>query len=420
LNARKTKITQINALSEYDFDPIESTNASNPTVVYDPYIENVAEFEITLLKTSDKSVPSGIRLAIHGCADPTPLGTKAQIETTIAGQTGGTTSGRPGQATTTMRGGAATTTISGQTSTTGTGRSTGSTSGVTGTTGRMTGTTTKQCAEMQAVDDRVSKQILTQPKDVPQGDKVNFQVTSPRGVSFPESEKTPKIIITFGQPAEVQSVTIPRDKTPEANVQRFEVTFFAPDGKKINDKPILSSTSPKDDKRKPAQVALSQIPSDKRVSRVEVTVVKTTDKKSPKGVVLDIKACTKSTTGELRVFCANKHSRSRSLSPRHNTCWSYRSHRNNRRWSYWNNDAWRQWNHRRWSYWNHWSHDRHNHEAMRRNASSGRANQQADPHSTEGRATRRQGQLPSDISSWCFIPGKRKDTKDHHHIRSTS
>jgi hypothetical protein len=92
-------------------------------------------------------------------------------------------------------------------------------------------------------------------------------------------------------------VTIPRDKTPNANVQQFEVTFYSPDGKKINDKPILTNSSPKDDKTKPAQLDSTQTPSNTPVSRIEITIVHTTDDESPKGVVLDIKACTEITTG---------------------------------------------------------------------------------------------------------------------------
>jgi hypothetical protein len=104
--------------------------------------------------------------------------------------------------------------------------------------------------------------------------------------------------VNFGKPAEVQSVTIPRDKTPNANVQQFEVTFYSPDGKKINDKPILTNSSPIDDTKKPAHLDSTQTPSNTPVSRIEITVVHTTDGESPKGVILDIKACTESTTGK--------------------------------------------------------------------------------------------------------------------------
>ena len=165
------------------------------------------------------------------------------------------------------------------------------------TTQPVSGTTTKRCEEMQAVDESVSKKISVKPNELPTGENVKFQPTNPEGVSFDENDRTPTITVNFGKPAEVQSVTIPRDKTPNANVQQFEVIFYSPDDKKINDKPILSELSPKDDNSKPSQLDSTQIPSNTPVSRVEITIVRTTDGKSPKGVVLDIKACTESTTG---------------------------------------------------------------------------------------------------------------------------
>ena len=151
---------------------------------------------------------------------------------------------------------------------------------------------------MQAVDEETSERIVVTPTDVPQNNKPDFQPTSNKGVSFPEDERSPTIIVTFGKPAEVQSVTIPRDKTPNSNVQQFEVTFYSPNGQKINEKPILSSSSPKNDNTKPATVHYSQIPSNNQVSRVEITILYTTNGQSPKGVVLDIKACTEMTTGK--------------------------------------------------------------------------------------------------------------------------
>ena len=165
------------------------------------------------------------------------------------------------------------------------------------TTMRVSGTTTKRCEEMQAVDEAVSKKITVDSKDIPKSELVEFQPTSKRGVSFPEGDKKPTITVNFDKPAEVQGVTLPRDKTPNGNVEQFEVTFYSPDGKKINDKPISSTSSPKDDKTKPAKVDSTQTPSNTPVSRVEITVVRTTDGESPKGVVLYIKACIESTPG---------------------------------------------------------------------------------------------------------------------------
>ncbi len=187
--------------------------------------------------------------------------------------------------------------------------STGSTSiasGSTSTTGIATGTTTKRCEEMQAVDEQTSKQITATPIDVPQNEKPEFQPTSNQGVSFPKNEKTPTITVHFGKNAEVQSITIPRDKTPGANVQQFEVTFYSPNGEKINDQPIPSSSSPNNDQNKPAHLGYTQIPSHTPVSRVEITVLYTTNGESPKGVILDIKACTEITTGK-HLFRFNKY-----------------------------------------------------------------------------------------------------------------
>ena len=235
----------------------------------------------------------------------TPSIPTGRTQSTATG-TPATTGTRPSNGTVTTKGAStpASTRVtipSGSTSagTSGTARTSGS-SGTTGTarTSRTSGTTTARCAEMQAVDETVSKQITVTPNELPKGENIEFQVTSTRGVSFPKDERTPTIVVQFGTPAEVQSVTIPRDKTPNANVQQFEVTFYGPDGEKINDKPILSNSSPKDDTKKPARLDSTQIPSTTPVSRLEITVVRTTDGESPKGVVLDIQACTEITTGE--------------------------------------------------------------------------------------------------------------------------
>jgi hypothetical protein len=160
------------------------------------------------------------------------------------------------------------------------------------TIGTSTGSTTSRCEEMQAVNKFVSEHIVVNPTEIPEDEKIDFQPTSQKGVSFPKDEKTPTLTVTFDKPAEVQSVTIPRDKTPNANVQQFEVTFYSPDGNKINSIPITSNKSPKDDQTKPAHLDYSQIPANAVVSHIDITVLSTTDDQSPKGVVLDIKACT--------------------------------------------------------------------------------------------------------------------------------
>jgi len=104
--------------------------------------------------------------------------------------------------------------------------------------------------------------------------------------------------VNFAKPSEVQSLTIPLDKTLGANVQQFEVTFYSKDGQKLNDKPILTDLTLNRDQTKPATLDSTQIPSDKHVSRVAITIVLTTDGESPKGVILDIKTCSESTQGQ--------------------------------------------------------------------------------------------------------------------------
>ncbi len=181
------------------------------------------------------------------------------------------------------------------------GSETGSTSTLS-TLSSSIGSTTTECAEMQAVDEAVSKLITVTPNELPEGANIDFQPTSKQGVSFPNNDTTPTITVYFGTPAQVRSVTIPRDTTQNANVQQFEVTFYSPEGKKVNDQPILSNTSPKDDKYIPAGIDSTQIPSNTPVSRVQITILDTTDGQSPKGVVLDIQACTQAGAGKCFYF----------------------------------------------------------------------------------------------------------------------
>ena len=150
---------------------------------------------------------------------------------------------------------------------------------------------------MQAVTEALIKQITILPNDLPKEEYIKFLPTSHQGVTFSDSNKTPTITVNFDKPAQVQSITIPRNQTPNANVQQFEVTFYSPDGNKINTVPISSNTSPKQDNTSPAHVDLSQIPSNQPVSRLDIKVVQTTDDRPPSGVILNIKACTEPTTG---------------------------------------------------------------------------------------------------------------------------
>ena len=165
-----------------------------------------------------------------------------------------------------------------------------------GTTGVSSFTTTKHCEVMEAIDENVSKNIIVQPNELPQEENINFRVTSTTGVSFPDDDRTPTIIVKFDQPAQVQSVTIPRDKTNGANVLQFEVVFYSPNGNKINQIPIQSSLSPEGDNKKPAHLDSTQIPSTSQVSRLDITVIKTINGDSPKGVLLNVNACAKART----------------------------------------------------------------------------------------------------------------------------
>ena len=185
------------------------------------------------------------------------------------------------------------TTLSGQTTlTTPSGQTTQST----------TGTTPKKCDEMPAIDEQTARHITVSPTDLPESQKVSFQPTSPNGVSFPSDETTPTITVNFGKPAEVQSVVLPRDKTPNANVEQFEVTFYSPDGQKINQQPVKSTVSPSTDNKTPASLNPQDIPSDKPVSRLDIKVLSTTDGQSPKGVILDIKACTEISPSKFKIL----------------------------------------------------------------------------------------------------------------------
>ena len=212
---------------------------------------------------------------------------------TVSGETSATT--QPGQ--TTISGETPVTTQPGQTTISGETPATTYPGQTTDTTLSASDTTPKKCDEMPAIDEETARQITVTPTDLPESEKVSFQPTSPSGVSFPSNETTPTITVNFGKPTEVQSIVLPRDKTPNANVEQFEVTFYSPDGQKINPQPVKSTVSPSTDTNAPASLNPQDIPSDKLVSRLDIKVLSTTDGQSPKGVILDIKACTESFTG---------------------------------------------------------------------------------------------------------------------------
>ncbi|CAF3294158.1 unnamed protein product, partial [Rotaria sp. Silwood2] len=257
----------------------------------------VSRVVITIVSTTNGESPKGVVLDIIACTEATtettnvtPVSTAFTSSSTGTGTGTGTSTGA-GTVTVTVTTESAETpeTSAGHTPVTSIEGSTliGST-GSGSTTEAVSGTTTKTCQEMQAVDEAVSKNIIVTPNPLPIGENIKFQPTSQQGVSFGGNDRTPTITVNFGKPAEVHSVTLPRNQTPNGNVQQFEVTFYSPDGNKINDKPILSNSSPNKDKTKPAELDSSQIPSNTRVSRVVITIVSTTNGESPKGVVLDI------------------------------------------------------------------------------------------------------------------------------------
>jgi len=262
LNPVESKVTSFSALTQYDFEPILNANPSVTTIDYNPNYENVEYLTITILRIQDNTLPSKVQLGIFACADGATIATKGVIEDTTPNL--------------------------------------GST--VSYSTQVGTETTTKKCDEMPAIDESTARHITVSPTDLPESQKVSFQPTSPTGVSFPSDEITPTITVNFGKPAELQSVVLPRDKTPSANVQQFEVTFYSTDGQKINPQPVKSTISPSTDTKTPASLNPQDIPSDKPVSRLDIKVLSTTDSQSPKGVILDIKACTEAISSKLHLL----------------------------------------------------------------------------------------------------------------------
>jgi hypothetical protein len=80
INPAESKINSINVATEYDTEPIPSTNSSNPSVDYQPYLEFVTQLDMSILGTTDNSLPSNAQIGIFGCAERTTIATKAQIE----------------------------------------------------------------------------------------------------------------------------------------------------------------------------------------------------------------------------------------------------------------------------------------------------------------------------------------------------
>ena len=87
-NAAESKISLIDALTDFDFEPIESVDQSKPSVVYSPFVDGVINLDLTILSTSDNSVPSKIDLSIFGCGEPAAIVSKPVLEpTTPSAQT---------------------------------------------------------------------------------------------------------------------------------------------------------------------------------------------------------------------------------------------------------------------------------------------------------------------------------------------
>ncbi|CAF4383733.1 unnamed protein product, partial [Rotaria sordida] len=137
------------------------------------------------------------------------------------------------------------------------------------TTQPVTGTTPKQCEEMQAIDENVSKQITTSSDKLPKSESIKFQPTSTEGVSFDKDNSRPTITVHLGRNATIRSIRLPRKKALNGNVKQFAVTFYSLDESKINDKPIFSNPSSEQDESKPAELNSNQIPADRLVSRLD-------------------------------------------------------------------------------------------------------------------------------------------------------
>ncbi|CAF4249647.1 unnamed protein product, partial [Adineta steineri] len=261
--------------------PLESTPSGdknhpaslNPSQI--PSDVLVKRVEITDIKTTDNQAPRGVVLDIKACTEATAGTTGVSAGTTPVH--GSEASHATGTAVTSPSGSA-----------------TGVTSASGSTTVGASGTTTKQCQEMEAVDDAVSKTITVTPKDIDQNKKGDFKPDSKTGVNFPEEDKHPTINIPFGTPATVRGVSMPRDTT-NSNVESFKVTFYGTNNEPINKQPLEST--PSGGKNQPASLNPNNIPSDQLVKRVEITDIKTTDNQPPRGVVLDIKACTEAAAG---------------------------------------------------------------------------------------------------------------------------
>ena len=164
-------------------------------------------------------------------------------------------------------------------------------------TGSSNFTTAKQCEETQVIDDVVSTNIIVIPDVINATEKVRFQVTPNGGVSFPQDVLTPTLIVKLDELTEINSISIPRQGSQNTNVEQFQANFYFSNGSLLNERPILSSSSPQQDTTSPARVDSTQIPSNTFITRIELQIISTTDNQSPKSVMLNIISCTQPRTG---------------------------------------------------------------------------------------------------------------------------
>ena len=141
------------------------------------------------------------------------------------------------------------------------------------------------------------------PKQLPVGQSVNFQPSSQEGVSFADDNLTPTIVVPFDKAVAIHSIRIPIERTPNANVEEFKVALYSVDGDIINKEPMWSTLVSREDNAKAAEVVLTKSQWRVPVSVLEITIIRTSDDRSPRGVVLDVKACVNDLAGRVFQCC---------------------------------------------------------------------------------------------------------------------
>ena len=80
MNAAETKVSAIR-VNTYVVDEKTSTNTTAPSVIFEPEAETVEEIKITIVSTSDRSVPkTAVRLSIMACVIDDHLFTKDDVQ----------------------------------------------------------------------------------------------------------------------------------------------------------------------------------------------------------------------------------------------------------------------------------------------------------------------------------------------------